>query len=64
MGTRIMHPVNAKHLYNILSNVTLGRRYTDVIQMFCVYWQDVPSINIFNSTIILADMKKSLGILG
>ena len=39
----VNHPLNTKHLYNILYNAgltskTLGRRCTNVIQMFCACW--------------------------
>ena len=36
------NPVNTKHLYNVGStSKTLGRRCTNVIQMFCVCWEGV-----------------------
>ena len=32
---------NTKHLYNIYTMLDLGRRYINVIQIFCVYWERV-----------------------
>ena len=51
------YPANTKHLYNILYNVgptskTLGRRCTNVIQMFCVCWVVI----YFHLVFVLLDM--------
>ena len=57
-------PANRKHLYNIYYNVgstlkTLGRRCTNVIQMFCVCWAQQPSndIHISKNTLCILDIR-------